>query len=76
MRLCYLEYGVDSWDGPNSGTEHSGIANLHGHHRSLRTSWLRGRDDFARASEVDPQCVLIFEADLRNPLIRQKIKQT
>ena len=43
------------------------------------TTFLRqitGRADFARASEVDPQCVLIFEADLRNPLIRQKIKQT
>ena len=33
-----------------------------------------GRADFARASEVDPQCVLIFEADLRNPLIIQKNK--
>ena len=31
-----------------------------------------GRADFARASEVDPQCVLIFEADLRNPLTIQK----
>ena len=28
-----LEYGVDSWDGPNSGTEHSGITILHGHQR-------------------------------------------
>ena len=44
------EYGVDSWDGSNTGTEHSGIAILRGHHTSLRTSWLRGRDVFARAS--------------------------
>jgi len=34
-----------------------------------------GRVAIARASEVDPQCVLIFEADLRNPLTRQKNKE-
>ena len=60
MRLCYLEYGVDSWDGLNSGTEHSGIAMLHGHHQSLRTLWALDVLIFARASVVDPQCVLIF----------------
>ena len=74
--VCYLEYGPDSWDGPNSGTEHSGIVIQHGHHRSLRTFVGTGRVAIARASVVDPQCVLIFEADLRNPLTRQKIIQT
>ena len=63
------EYGVDSWDGPNSGTERcETITNQCGHHRSLRTSWVRDALFLLGWSEVDPQCVLIFEADLRNPL--------
>ena len=65
-----------SWDGPNSGTpEYSGIANLHGHHWSFVGA---GRADFARASEVDPQCVLIliFEADLRNPSTHKTKNET
>ena len=64
-----MEYGVDSWNGPNSGMDRPGILIQH-----KVVPCGPGRVVIARAL-VDLQCVLIFEveADLRNPLTRQRI---